>query len=186
MFNGTGFTGTRRAAAATASAVALGIGAAVFATSTASAAPSLTPVCTAQDVAVWINISQPNGAAGTIYYPLEFTNTSNHACTMQGYPGVSALNAKNQQLGSAANWNPAYPVSKVTIPAGGTAHTDLGWVDVQNYPASICKPAASTLIKVYPPDQKGYVLGLAGLEGCSAKGAPYLSTTVVRPGPNGD
>lgn len=193
MFNGMGLAGLRRTTIAAASVLALGAGAAVFATSAASAAPAAagakpaaTPACTAQDLAVWINISEANGAAGTIYYPLDFTNISNHACTLDGYPGVSALGSKDQQLGAAASWDPEYKATVVTLAAGATAHTDLGWVDVYNYPASTCKPTESSLIKVYPPGQKGYVLGLAGLEACASKAAPYLHTTVVRPGPNGD
>ena len=97
--------GARRAAAAVAAALALGIGSAVWATSSASAAPSapsaIPPVCTTANLSVWVNISEGNGAAGTIFYPLEFTNTSNHTCRTWGYPGVSALNASGKQLGDA-------------------------------------------------------------------------------------
>ena len=90
----------RRAAIASASALTLGIGAAVWATSSASAAPAApaasTPRCTAADLSVWLNLGEANAAAGTAFYPLEFTNVSNHACHLFGYPGVSALNAQRQ------------------------------------------------------------------------------------------
>ncbi len=186
MFKGIRLFGLRRAAVATASMITLGVGAAVWGTPAASAAPAATPTCTAADLAVWVNASEPNGAAGTIYYPLEFTNISNRACFVEGYPGVSALGARGQQLGSAADRNPAFKPARVTIPAGGTAHADLGWTDVTNFPASNCKPAAASLIKVYPPNQKGSDLGFVSLEACGAKGDAYLHTTVIRPGPNGD
>jgi hypothetical protein len=42
-------------------------------------------------------------AAGSIYYHLEFTNLSGRACTLVGYPGVSAINLSGHQLGSAAD-----------------------------------------------------------------------------------
>jgi len=186
MFKGTRFVGIPRAAIATASVVTLGVGAAVWGTSAASAAPAAAPACTAADLAVWVNASEPNGAAGTIYYPLEFTNISKRACVVEGYPGVSALGAKGQQLGSAADRNPAFKPTSVTIPVGGTAHADLGWAEVANFPASNCKPTAASLIKVYPPNQKGYDLGFVSLEACGAKGDVYLHTSVIRPGPNGD
>ena len=75
----------RRTAAAIGAALALGTGSAVWAASAASAVPTapaadsaLIPVCTAGNLAVWVNYDAASGAAGTWYYPLEFTNTSNH------------------------------------------------------------------------------------------------------------
>src|SRR5215467_3120134 len=104
------------ATAAPAAALGLGIGSAVWATSSASAAPSapsalaaIPPVCTSGNLAVWVDRDGPNGAAGTISYPLEFTNVSNHTCRTWGYPGVSATGSNGQQLGSAAARNPLYP-----------------------------------------------------------------------------
>ena len=105
----------RRAAAAVAAALALGTGSAVWAASSASAAPTapavkagLIPVCTAGDLAVWVNYGAMSGAAGTFYYPLEFTNHSNHTCRTWGWPGVSATNATGHQLGDAAQRLPYY------------------------------------------------------------------------------
>ena len=36
-------------------------------------------------------VDQGNGAAGTIYYPLEFTNLSGRTCSLYGFPGVSVI-----------------------------------------------------------------------------------------------
>jgi hypothetical protein len=179
----------RRAAIASASALTLGLGAAVWATSAsaASAAPATsTPRCTAADLSVWVNVGEANGAAGTIYYPLEFTNVSNHACHLFGYPGVSATNANGKQLGSAASRDPLFAATTVVIAKGGTAHADLGWVQVGNYPASTCKPTTATFVRVYPPNATHSDNGFAPLRACSAKGDRYLKVTTVRPGPNGD
>jgi hypothetical protein len=180
----------RRAAIASASALTLGIGAAVWATSSASAAPAApaasTPRCTAADLSVWLNLGEANAAAGTAFYPLEFTNHSGHACHLFGYPGVSALNASTKQLGSAAGRNPRFRAATVTIAAGGTAHADLGWVDVANFPAGRCKPTTATFIRVFAPGAIHSDNGFAPLRSCSVKGETYLTTTVVRPGPNGD
>ena len=98
-------TTIRRAAAAITAALAVGTGSALWATSSASAAPSapaaLIPVCTAADLSVWVNIGLVQGAAGTWYYPLEFTNDSSHTCRTWGWPGVSAADAKGRQLAGA-------------------------------------------------------------------------------------
>jgi Protein of unknown function (DUF4232) len=182
--------GARRAAAAVAAALALGIGSAVWATSSASAAPSapaaasaIPPVCTTANLSVWVNISEGNGAAGTIYYPLEFTNTSNHTCRTWGYPGVSALNASGKQLGDAAGRNPLYAGAWVNIPAGGTAHSLLSYGNAE-VSTSGCRPATASLIKVYPPNQFASALGFFSLPVCSLTHHVYLHVTVLRPGTN--
>ena len=179
----------RRAAIASASALTLGIGAAAWATSAASAAPAAaaarTPQCTAANLSVWLNLGEANGAAGTIVYPLEFTNVSKHACRLFGYPGVSALNANGTQLGNAAGRNPRFTPAMVTIAAGGTAHADLGWAEVGNFPAKNCKPTTATYVRAFPPGSKHSDNGFAPLRSCSVKGETYLFVTAVRPGPNG-
>jgi hypothetical protein len=180
----------RRAAIASASALTLGVGAAVWATSSASAAPAApaasTPRCTAADLSVWLNLGEANAAAGTAFYPLEFTNVSNHACHLFGYPGVSALNNNGKQLGNAAGRNPRFAATTVVIAKGGTAHADLGWVDVGNFPASKCKPTTATYLRAFPPNATHSDRGFAPLRSCSVKGETYLFVTTVRPGPNGD
>ena len=185
--------GARRAAAAAAAALALGIGWAVWATSSASAAPSapsassvptaIPPVCTTSNLSVWVNVSEANGAAGTIFYPLEFTNTSNHTCRVWGYPGVSAVNTSGKQLGDAAGRNPLYAGAWVNIPAGGTAHALLSYGDAE-VSTSGCRPAAASLIKVYPPDQTTSAFGFFDLPSCSLPHHTYLHVTVIRPGTN--
>lgn len=179
--------GARRAAAAVAAAMALGIGSAVWATSSASAAPSapsaIPPVCTTANLSVWVNVSEGNGAAGTIYYPLEFTNTSNHTCRTWGYPGVSAENASGRQLGDAAGRNPLYPGAWVNIPAGGTAHSLLSYGNAE-VSTSGCRPTTASLIKVYPPNQTRATLGFFDLPSCSLPHHVYLRVTVLRPGTN--
>lgn len=179
--------GAHRAAAAVAAALALGIGSAVWATSSASAAPSapsaIPPVCTTANLAVWVNISEGNGAAGTIDYPLEFTNTSNHTCRTWGYPGASALNASGRQLGDAAGRNPLYAGAWVNIPAGGTAHSLLSYGNAE-VSTSGCKPTTASLIKVYPPNQTRSALGFFSLPACSLPHHVYLHVTVLRPGTN--
>lgn len=185
--------GTRRAAAAVAAALGLGIGSAVWATSSASAAPSvpgarsapaaIPPVCATANLSVWVNLSEGNGAAGTIYYPLEFTNTSNHTCRVWGYPGVSAVSTSGKQLGDAAGRDPLYAGAWVNIPSGGTAHALLSYGDAE-VSTSGCRPAAASLIKVYPPNQTTATYGFFDLPSCELAHHTYLHVTVLRPGTN--
>lgn len=71
----------------------------------AGAATARTPRCATAGLVVWMN-TQGSGAAGSVFYTLKFTNLSGHACTLRGYPGVSAvsLGGRRRQpgcLGSA-------------------------------------------------------------------------------------
>ncbi len=143
----------RRTAVAVAATLALGAAAAVWAASPASAAPAATPACTAGDLAVWVNADSATGAAGTIHYDLKFTNISGHTCQLIGYPGVSATTFSGRQLGAPARWDDDAPARIVTIPPDGTAHSNLGYVDVQVDPS--CRPARAELLRVFPPNDSG-------------------------------
>jgi hypothetical protein len=175
----------RRHVAAIAATLALGSAAAVAATSVASAAPAVTPACTTGNLSVWVDASQSSGAAGTITYPLELTNISGHACTVKGYPGVSAVRANGKQLGDAAVRKPLFNATMVTIPSGGTAHADLFYSDGEVF-TSGCKPTTASQIKVFPPNQTAAKFGFFSLHACTVTRHPYLFITVVRPGPHVD
>jgi hypothetical protein len=186
--------GTRRIAAAALAAAGLGIGSAVWAATSASAAPfapfapsassvlsAIPPVCTTANLAVWVDRDGGNGAAGTIAYPLEFTNVSNHTCRTWGYPGVSATGGSGQQLGDAAARSALYPAAWVNIPAGGTAHAVLFYGSAE-VSTSGCRPVTASAIKVYPPNQFSASHGFFSLPACTLKGHGYLRVTVIRPG----
>jgi hypothetical protein len=177
---------SRRSMAAAAAALALGTGAAVAATTAASAAPAapaVPPVCTTGNLSVWVNYDAASGAAGTWYYPLEFTNVSNHACRTFGYPGVSATTAGGKQLGVPAGRNALYKAAWVTIPAGGTAHSLFAY-GAAEVNTSNCSPKTASLLKVYPPNQTSAHHAFFDLPVCSTTNHVYLRVTVIRPGAN--
>ena len=174
----------RRAAIASASALTLGLGAAVWATSAsaASAAPATsTPRCTAADLSVWVNVGEANGAAGTIYYPLEFTNVSNHTCRVRGYPGVSATSATGKQLGDAAGRQGIWPPAWVNIVAGGTVHALFGY-GAAEVSTSNCKPKTASFLKVFAPNQTSALHAFFDYQSCTSSHHPYLFVSVIRPG----
>jgi hypothetical protein len=178
------FKNIRRTVIATAVALSLGIGGAVWAATAASAAPAAAPACATANLAVWVDVSQGSAAAGTIFYPLDFTNTGSHACTLFGYPGVSATNANTKQLGRAAGRNPQFKAKTVTIPAGGSAHAVLSVVDVGNFTPSGCQPTNASLIKVFPPNRKSAAFGFFSLPVCRSTKPLFtdLFVTTVQPG----
>ena len=170
------------AGAAVTAVTALGLGAAAWAAPPASAAPSaVIPRCSSGQLAVWVNIDSANGAAGSIYYNLDFTNTSGTTCHLYGYPGVTAVGSNGGQLGDAAARNSAAPASYVSIPADGSAHAILRYVDVVAT-SSDCKPVSAAFLKVLPPGDTGARHAFFDLPSCTAKGYTYLQIERVQPG----
>src|SRR5919204_6435439 len=62
--------------------------------------------CATSGLVVWID-TQGSGAAGSVFYKLRFTNLSGHACTLAGYPGVSAVDLRGHRLGREAAREPS-------------------------------------------------------------------------------
>jgi hypothetical protein len=188
-------TTARRVVAVAGAAVAgLAISTAAYAATssgTASTASAAVPKCTAAlgqygNVSVWVADGQGNGAAGTIYYPLEFTNLSGRTCSMYGFPGVSAISRGGQQLGSPANWESGGSFGTprtVIVRPGATAHAILAYHDVVVSTTPGCDPVNTTFqLRVYPPDQRGATFALFDLEACSHAGPIYLSVGPIKPG----
>jgi hypothetical protein len=164
------------------SAFAAGSSGAALAADT-HAAPAAVRACSADDLGAWVAVSQSDGAAGSIYYPLQFTNLSHHACAMRGFPGVSAVDRNLRQLGSPASWDHVTPVRTVVLAPGATAHAVLRYGDVTLSTSPGCHPTFSTFeLRIYPPGQHRATYAAFGLEACSHAGPVYLSVTPVRPG----
>ncbi len=184
-------TTARRAAAVIAAASLTGLIAATTAFAAGSSgtrlaadtAPAAVPACTAADLGAWVAIDQGNGAAGSIYFPLQFTNLSGHTCAMRGFPGVSAIDRSGHQLGSPAGWATRVAAHTVVLAPGATAHTILRYSDVTVTTTPGCRPVVTTFeLRVYPPGQYGATHAAFGLEACSHAGPVYMSVEPVLPG----
>jgi hypothetical protein len=93
-----------------------------------------------------------NGAAGTIYYTLRLTNTSETSCYQDGYPGVSFVSGANgHQIGAPAT-RVAGVLQKVTLAPGQAAAATLGIVEAANY-GPACQITSAQGLRVYPPNQ---------------------------------
>jgi hypothetical protein len=107
--------------------------------------------------ALKVTIGRGNGAAGSVYYPLDFTNTGSVTCTMYGYPGVAFVTraggspAGGTLLGAPAVRNSTLAGKLVTLSPGTTAHASLQVQVAQNYPVATCKPVTAHWLQVYPP-----------------------------------
>ena len=180
------FSATARRLVAIAAGVAAGgliVATAAFAATssgTARASAEEAPACTASALGVWVAINQGSGAAGTIYYPLEFTNLSGHTCSLFGFPGVSAIDRQGRQLGRPANWIHMTAPHAVMLAPGATAHTMLAYHDAAVTTEPGCDPVYSAvLLRIYPPDQYSATLAAFDFEVCSHAGPVYM--TIVEP-----
>jgi len=142
--------------------------------------PTGAPACATPALAV--SLGPGNGAAGSIYYPIEFTNASSVACTLYGYPGVSFVTASGAQAGAAATEDPAYPRALATLAAGTTAHAELRVTNAANYPAAACQPVTVHRLRVYPPGETHPVYLTLKATACASTSVQILSVQTVRPG----
>ena len=150
------------------------------------APPAGTAACTSGGLQV--SLGAPSGAAGSIYYPIDFRNVSGAACSMYGYPGVSFVAAPGTgQLGGAAARNSTFGASLVTLAPGAVAHASVQVVVAQSYPASLCKPVTAHYLRVYPPGQVVPLYASLTALTCTGDipGRSTLGIYVVRPGATG-
>jgi len=147
------------------------------------AAPGAAAPCPTRSLGLKPGLSQ--GAAGSVYQVLDFTNISNVTCTLYGYPGVSlAGGSPVAQVGLAASEDPTTPRKLVTLAPGQVANALLRIVDALNFPASKCGPVKTQWIQVYPPNQTTPIFLAYKTTGCS-KAVRILSVSVVQAGSGG-
>ena len=156
-------------------------------TPTAPPSTPSAPACSPADLSAVVNTSPGGAAAGSTYYPLNFTNTSKSSCYLYGYPGVSFVTGPSgSQIGEPASRNPAVAPSTVILPPGGTAHVTIQVVNALNYSKSDCQPVTAHWLKVFPPGQFSALYVKFSALTCSVKlpaklGSP-LSVDVVKGG----
>ena len=134
-----------------------------------------------------MDTSQSGAAAGSVYVPIDFTNTTGSTCTMFGYPGVSFVTSPSgSELGRAATRTPP-TATLVTLAPGGVAHAILRVAQAANYSPSACVPVTAHWLRIYPPNQFNAIYARYTTQACSAR-LPHtvgsqLSVYVVKPGP---
>lgn len=160
----------------------------------AATTPAATPAATQQPGAaaaqcptagLRVGVATQQGAAGTIYYNLNFTNISGTHCVLQGYPGVSLVTAGSNagsQIGADAKRDAVTPVAAITLPPGRIAHAVLGVSQAGNYPASRCQPVTAHWLKVFPPDQYTAAYVKFTVRTCASTAVETLHITAISAG----
>ena len=173
----TSTTWRRLAAAAAVCCVALLPGMALAASARAPSpaqriAHAATSTCETPGLVIWLDTSG-NGAAGSVFYHLQFTNLSGHPCTMNGFPFIRALDLSGHVTGRRAAFTSATPHA-VTVRKGATVKAVLQLVDVGNLPASRCKPTTAAGFEVFPPNQTRPKIVPFPFGACSNKHGPVF------------
>jgi hypothetical protein len=185
--------GASSSAAATASAAASGsagssspAGSSSSAGSSGAATPRAAgaPACPTRSLKASAGSAQ--GAAGSVYQPIDFTNISTTACTLYGYPGMAlAGGSPVAQIGAAATRSTATAAKLVTLAPGQTAYALLRVTDALNYPTSTCHPVTSAYLQIYPPNQTTPIYLPDKTTACASTSVKQLSVSVVQPGSGG-
>lgn len=160
-------------------AVLAPLAAAIVAAPSGATTTARTPRCATSGLVIWLD-THGSGAAGSTYYKLGLTNLSGRACTLFGYPGVSAVNLGRRQLGSAASRDNAHARRTITLARGATATAVLRIADADNFPRSVCRPTMAAGLRVYPPNQTTAKLVPFPFLACSRAGPVFMSVQAVQ------
>lgn len=141
--------------------------------------------CLTNELSVRLGVAQ--GAAGSTYRPIVFTNTSAHPCTMGGYPGVAFIDTHTgQQVGTPASRGSQQTPRAIRLAPGASASAVLQVVNPFNYPTGTCRPQPVTAVRVYPPGNTTATdLPLAGAATACSTGVTQLQVQATVPGSTG-
>jgi hypothetical protein len=132
------------------------------------------------------DVGQSQGAVGSTFQVITFTNLNNVPCTLYGYPGVSLANGTPvTQVGAAADRDRTSAPTRVTLQPQGVASVTLRIVQALNFPTSTCKPVATTWLQIYPPNNYGALYVPYKSTGCADSATHILTIGVVKPGSGG-
>ena len=104
--------------------------------------------CRAANTEVWLGDGTGGGVLGGVYYPLEFSNVGQRACTLAGYPGVSAFRGAGQVGPAAIRITGSH--RSVTLRPGATAHAIL---KITDWGALCAHEVVADGLKVFAPGQ---------------------------------
>lgn len=121
-------------------------------------------------------------AMGSAYSLYRLTNTSQHSCTMYGFPGLQLLDAQNQPLLTTTRWSDGRlaqpgPVL-VRLEPGQQAHFHLAVGTVPDGTKPACVSASKLLVT--PPDETTALTITVGIYACANGG---LDASAIRAGP---
>jgi uncharacterized cupredoxin-like copper-binding protein len=165
-----------------ASCVALALAVPLASAGTGGGASASAATCRTSNLVIWLQNGAGNGTAGSVYYKLRLTNGGTAACTVSGFPKVSAVNLKGQTLGKPATNETGFKVSSVTIQPGESASFQVRVVEAGNFSPSQCHPAMAAGWRVAPPGGGGSKVVPFPFETCAKPTQSVLGVTPIKKG----
>lgn len=132
-----------------------------------------------------LNLSKgrTDGAMGSAYTPLIFTNVSSHPCTLTGFPGVSFTTSPNgDPIGAPAVRDTPKPT--VTLGINEKASATLRITSAENY-YERCKIVPVAGLRIYPPDNRDSLFLPWNEKACANADIDLLEISSVVPGDMG-
>ena len=167
---------TFAAGALACTAVVLGT-APAMAAAPAQSAVAKTPTCATSQLTA--SLGGGDAGAGNLYRFLLLTNHSHTTCELDGFPGLSLLNAHGQEIGAPATFDRSISYSPVAVRPGQTVSDTIHTL---NSGATSCQ-GTSTELRIYPPNNKADVIipGKVMLCGNLLTVSAFTSGTVGNP-----
>jgi hypothetical protein len=128
------------------------------------------------------SLGEPEGAAGSVYRALVFTNTGPTPCGLRGFPGVSYVAGEDgHQVGPAADMS-GERGGRVPLTPGATARAQLQQVDVRNFDPATCAPTPVRGLRIYPPgDTASLFVPADGTACATTPPGPQLRVETITP-----
>ncbi len=136
--------------------------------------------CSASSLVVWLPNAVGNGAAGSVFYKLRITNLGAGACTLRGFPKVTAVNLKGSGVGKPASQETGQKAGTVKLAAGGSASFQLRVVEAGNFSPADCHATMAAGLRVAPPGAGGAKVVSFPFETCAKPTQPVLTVGPVR------
>ena len=110
-----------------------------------------TPECTRADLSA--SYHGADAAMSHIYGRIVLRNTSDAACSVQGYGGLSYVGGGNgTQVGAAADRTPS-PTPRTVLEPGDRVRSRIVETSFAPYPKQRCRPTPVDGFRVYVPDE---------------------------------
>jgi len=150
-------------------------------------------VCATSGLQAWLGAAGageagPGGhTVASTYYTLEFTNVSHRACSLYGYPEVSAYSdsqVTGSQIGTTAIRDTSVRPQQVMLAPGATAHAVLRVTVVRSTQPAGCTQMTAEELRVTLPRQVRSAFLPAHILVCAKKERVSLSVQAIqgRPG----
>lgn len=139
--------------------------------------PSL---CDAADLKGSIEEIRGGASAGSVHRGLVLTNTSDEPCILQGFPGVSYVDAAGNQIGAPADRNTSTASPAIDLQPGESAMATLRQTRAENYGPQ-CNQTQAAGLRVYPPSAYDSLIIEQQFTACAADGVVLMTIGAFQP-----